>query len=399
MRSIAWAVVAVIAVASPCLGQLSEPRTHFDGPSRVEVPAGVTTVPLEKQGQFYFVQVRVGGKPFRFTVETGANHVAVSRDLVEQLGLSVDTLTTRFGTGPVVRLPVLEIGSAVFHDVVARVTPGFGQEPAFQGLISIPLLNGVVASFDFPQRELRLGGPFPTGAATSIAYQPGERVSLPIVVGGKRLSAVLDTRSPLGVIVPDSLLAEITLAGDFGETIQARGPTLGDFTLRPAPVMGELSVEGHSAPNPTVYFRNRPGVVLGLPILEQFVLTLDLANERAALTMPVGARLTLAGKEAATTAPGRRVIQPADAPTVYLGFGLVPQSDGGKIVTAVAPGSSAANEGLRDGDQIISVDGVTAERVDRSVLREAAAKGVAIEVVVRRDGKRLEFNILPHARQ
>ncbi|MFN2421191.1 MAG: aspartyl protease family protein [Gemmatimonadota bacterium] len=323
MRSIAWAVVAVTAVASPCLGQLSEPRTHFDGPSRVEVPAGVTTVPLEKQGQFYFVQVRVGGKPFRFTVETGANHVAVSRDLVEQLGLSVDTLTTRFGTGPVVRLPVLEIGSAVFHDVVARVTPGFGQEPAFQGLISIPLLNGVVVSSDFPQRELRLGGPVPTGAATSISYQPGERVSLPIVVG----------------------------------------------------------------------------VVLGLPILEQFVLTLDLANERAALTMPVGARLTLAGEEAATTAPGRRVIQPADLPTVYLGFGLVPQSDSGKIVTALAPGSSAANGGLRDGDQIISVDGVTAERVDRSVLREAAAKGVAIEVVVRRDGKRLEFDILPQARR
>jgi len=383
MKAMVLTLLGMTAAASALPGQDRGARTHFDGPSRVLVPAGGTSVPLEKQGQFYFADVRVGGRPFRFTVETGANHVAVSRALAEELGLRIETITTQYGTGTVVRLPALEIGSTVFHGVVARVTPGFGQEPEFHGLISIPLLRGVVAAFDFPKRELRLGGTLPAESATAIAYQPGQRVSMPIEVGGTRLAAVLDTRSPLGVTLPDSLLGEIRPVGDFGPTMRAGGPSLGDFTLRPAPV-AELRVGGQSVRNPTVYFRNRPGVVLGMPILEQFVLTLDLANQRAALVMPPGARLS-------PGAPSQ-----AEPPAVYLGFGLVPQRDGGKVVTAVAPGSSAAIEGLRDGDQIVSVDGVLAEQVNPGVLRHAAAKGTSIKVVARRDGKQLEFHILPH---
>lgn len=360
-------------------------RTHFDGPERVELPAGGAVVPLEKLGDFYFVEARVGGVPFRFTVETGANHVSVSRALVERLGLRVDSVTTQMGQSPVVRLPVLSIGGAVFHGVVARVVPGYSLEPEFHGLISIPLVNSVVATFDFPRRELRLGGDFPGSGAIPVDYQPGRRVSVPIVVGGKELSAVLDTRSPLGVIVPDSLLGEIRPAGGFGETIRARGPTLGDFSLRPAQVPG-FTVGGQSVPEATVHFRDRPGVVLGMPVLEQFVLTLDLARQRAALAMPSG---------------GRLAVQPAGpaAPRVYLGFGLVPERDGGKTVTQVAPGSSAAKQGLRDGDQVVSLDGVGAAEINPTVMRQAAAKGAAIRVVVSREGKTLEFDILPYERR
>lgn len=360
-------------------------RTHFDGPERVELPAGGAAVPLEKLGDFYFAEARLGGVPFRFTVETGANHVSVSRALIERLGLRVDSVTTQMGTSPVVRLPALSLGAAVFHGVVARVVPGFSQEPEFHGLISIPLVNSVVATFDFPRRELRLGGEFPGIGAIRVDYQPGQRVSVPIVVGGKSLSAVLDTRSSLGVIVPDSLLGEIHPAGKVGETIRARGPTLGDFSLRPAPVPG-FTVGGQSIPEATVHFRNRPGVVLGMPVLEQFVLSLDLARRRAALVMPSGARLAL-------QQPG------PPASRVYLGFGLVPQPGGGKTVAQVAPGSSAAKEGLRDGDQIVTLDGVSAAEINPTVMRQAAAKGVAIRVVVQREGKTLEFDVLQHERR
>ena len=390
MKRICLTFIWLATLTCPCLGQeAAAERTHFDGPSKVEVPADGTVVPLEKAGPFYFAQVEVGGRPFRFTIETGANHVSVSRSLVEQLGLEVVTIVTELGAAPVVRLPAVRIGAAVFADVVARVTPAFNQEPVFDGLISIPLLRGVVATFDFPRRELRLGGGLPSETATAIDYGPGRRVELPILVGGQRLSAVLDTRSPLGLILPESLRPELRLAGPLGEPIQAGGPSLGEFTLRPAPIAGELSVGGQSAPNPTVFFRDRPGVVLGMPILEQFILTLDLANRRAALTMPPGQSLA-AGEPAAGASPL------PEPPPVYLGFGLVPQRSGEKVVTAVAPGSSAAQEGLRDGDHLVSLDGVPAEQVDPSVLRRAAAKGTPIKVVVLRDGKRLEFDVLPH---
>jgi len=400
MRASALTLTVVATLSHPLLGQ-SNGRTHFDGPSRIDLPASGTTAPLEQLGPFYFTNVRLGGKSFRFTVETGANHMAVSHRLADELGLPVETITTPYGTGPVVRLPALSLGSAVFHDVVARVTPGFNQEPAFDGLISIPLLNGVVAALDFPARELRLGGPFPTQHATAIRWRPGERVVVPIELAGKQLSAVLDTRSPLGLTVPDSLLAGMPLAGTVGEEIRARGPSLGEFTLRPAPVAGDLTVAGRSAANPTVYFRNRPGVVLGIPVLEQFVVTLDLAGQRAALALPPGRQFAL-GEQPDGAAPARRAGQPGDPsapPAVYLGFGLIPQPDGGKVVAALAPGSSAAKEGLRDGDRIVTLDGVRAEQVDPAVMRRAAAKGSPIQIVVRRGDRQLEFTILPHTRR
>lgn len=164
---------------------------------------------------------------------------------------------------------------------------------------------------------------------------------------------------------------------------------------------GELAVAGRSLTNPTVYFRNRPGVVLGMPVLAQFVLTLDLAGQRVALTQPVGPRLAL-GAEPEDSNPARRAAPrpsgQAAPPAVYLGFGLIPQPDGGKIVAAVAPGSSAANEGLREGDRIVTLDGVSADQIDPTVMRRAAAKGGAVRIVVRRGDRQFEFSILPHAR-
>jgi hypothetical protein len=400
MRAATLTFLAAGLLTAPLASQ-GGGRTHFDGASRVELPATGTTVPLEQLGPFFFAEARLGGKTFRFTVETGANHVAVSQRLVDELRLPVETITTAYGTGPVVRLPPLSLGSAVFHDVVARVTPGFSQEPAFDGLISIPLLYGVVAAFDFPAREIRLGGEFPAEHATAISWRPGERVALPIELAGARLSAVLDTRSPLGVIVPDSIRSGIPLAGPLGEEIRARGPSLGEFVMRAASVAGPLTLAGQVAANPIVYFRNRPGVVLGMPVLEQFLLTLDLAGQRAALTLPAGRQFIL-GEQPGGPAPVRRTGQsrePEAPPSVSLGFGLIPQPNGGKVVAAVAPGSSAAKEGLRDGDRIVTLDGVAAEEVDPAVLRRAAARGGPVTVVIRRGDRQLEFTILPHVRQ
>jgi len=68
-------------------------------------------------------------------------------------------------------------------------------------------------------------------------------------------------------------------------------------------------------------------------------------------------------------------------------------------VTQVASGSSAAKEGLREGDQVVTLDGVSAAEINPTVMRQAAARGVAIRVVVRREGKTLEFDILSHERR
>lgn len=399
MRRTMWLLVAGLVSAGSADGQ--EPgRTPMDGPARVDVPSAGTAVPLERQGQFYSAAVSIGGRPFHFTIETGASFFAVTEGAVRALGLTPDTAATGFRF-PVVRIQSLRIGDAVFHDVVAGVLPSCPQTPDCDGLISVPLLRSVVATFDFPGRQLRISNtPLTAASAVAIAPpQPGERVTVPLALGDTVVDATLDTRSGFGVIVPDSLLPHLRALGEAGETIRARGPSLGDFTLRPIRLADRLEFGGHAIENPTVFVRNRPGVLLGIPLLEQLVVTLDLRRGRVDFTLPAGARLSLdPAAQGAEVRPRRAAAPGQGPPPVYLGFGLIPQPDGGKTVVAVAEGSSAAREGLRDGDQIVSIDGMAAASVNPDVMRAAAAKGVAITVIVLREGRQLEFHVLPHAR-
>ena len=85
------------------------------------------------------------------------------------------------------------------------------------------------------------------------------------------------------------------------------------------------------------------------------------------------------------------------APARNMGFGLVPHPDGRLTVTAVAPGSSAEREGLREGDELVEFGGTPAASMSPSVMRAAAARGTSVRVVVRREGRRLELDVLPHA--
>jgi predicted aspartyl protease len=362
-------------------------RTYLDGPAAVEVSAAGASAPLERIGPFYYVQVQLDGRPFRFTVETGANHTAISERAARALGLRVDTIETRFGRAPAVTVGEIRIGDAVFRGVVARVNPMWTGE--FDGILSVPLLESMRTTLDFPALRIgfeRLGGAAPAGTGLRILDQTeGARFDVEVQLGATRLPAVLDTRSSFFLVAPDSLLPGIPLAGAFGAVINARGPSLGDFTLRPAPVQGTLSVGALSYAAPTVYFRNRPGVVIGMPLLEELVVTID-----ASLGM-VWLRRGATQSRGPSPAPDGR-------PRTDLGFGLVPRPDGSKTVTAVTPESSAARQGIRDGDLIVSIDGVLAPAVNPELMRALATRTTPITVVISRAGVTQTFQILPHTR-
>lgn len=65
-------------------------------------------------------------------------------------------------------------------------------------------------------------------------------------------------------------------------------------------------------------------------------------------------------------------------------------------VDALQPESDAAKQGLRNGDRILSFNGSPAASMTRSVFRAAADGTERVKVVVLRDGKQLEFSVLPY---
>lgn len=367
--------------------QSDEPRVSLLTPAEV---------PLEKIGDFYYVNVAVNGHPFRFTLETGANFFAVSNRLAHTLGLRVDGVSSERGSVAIVHIDSLVIGSAKLFQFTAAATPLFESFPdTFDGIISIAVLKQFLATIDFPHHVLRLErGTLPEANGRDIlaiaGRDSGGRVDVMLDLGSVRTAAVLDTRSFIALLLPDSLEPRLPFVDSVRTTSRARGPSLGSFTLRRGQLNAPVRLGSFEAEKPVVTLRDRGGSVIGVPILEQFVIALDVANKRLRFSRPDGSqRLSVPGE----TRTEQGANSPASGPP--LGFALAPRADGSLTIVGVVQNSNAERAGLREGDTLVELDGVAAAQMNVSVFRATAAKGTPVRIVVERAGKRLEFVVSP----
>jgi hypothetical protein len=376
----------------------------FAGAREVVPPASPADVPLTKIGDFYFAEVRVHGRPYRFTLETGGSGFSVSARLARELGLAAAGTAQMMGGGsvPTVHVDSLSIGGVQFRGLVASVTDRWaGQDPSFDGIISIPLFRQLLVTLDLPRSRLRLQRgalPEPDGhTILALALQDrGGRADLPLRIGGVEVPVVVDTRSAIPLLIPGSLAGQLRFSEAPVPAGQATGPSVGTFQLQRARLASDAALGAFTIRQPWLMLRDRPGALVGVPFIEQFVITLDLANGRARVVAANGetsGAIDLPGAVGGGGAAGAQT-----PPRRYMGFGLVPRRDGGKTVTAVAPGSSAEQAGLREGDELVEFNGVPAASIQPSLLREAALRDDAARLVVLRGGQRIVLMVRPFTR-
>jgi hypothetical protein len=388
--------------ASPPTPVRPSGRTPFDGPQRTTLTTASVNVPLTKTDEFYYADVMLNGRPFRFALETGAGFFAVSWRAAAALGLLPDTI--EIGPPPVIRVDSLTVGGATFHNIVARVSSTFDGRD-FDGIISIPVLRDVVATLDLARSRLVLDrGELPPPNEQDVfpvaGHDRGGRIDVMMRLDGLEAPAVIDTRSPLWLIAGDSLIGTLRLESPPRSIGTAWGPSLGTFELRGTRLAREVRLGQHIVQRPPVLFRERPGVVIGVPFLEQFVVSIDQRNQRVRFARPQGAGVMNVPAQPWETGgqvagAGARA-QPVSGQRT-MGFGIAGRPSGGRLtVVNVVPGSSAEKVGLKAGDQIVEVDGTLAASMSPMVVRTAVSRGGPVKVVVLRDGQRLEFTVEPY---
>ena len=379
-------VRVVIALTSIALG-VAAARRPTDPPARTQLHDRVVRVPLTKEGPFYFVAGTINGKPVRLTIETGAGFFAISNSAAQRLGLKTESAADE----PVAAVPALTIGGATFSGLTARVTPLF-ERLGFDGILSIPVLHDVLATLDFPARELRFEhGALPEPNGRDIlpiaGRDRGGRIDVPIRAGGVEIPAVLDTRSFLWVILPDELEPKLPLAGAPRDAGTAAGPSLGTFRMRGARLRGDLTIGANAVKNPAVILRDRPGATLGAPLLEHYAITIDQLHNRVRF---IGSAVTMPPLDWEVQAPP----PPAAPGQPTMGFNLM-GTPGRLIVRNIVPGSDAEKQGLQEGDELIELNGTPVAEMRPEVFRAAAAAGAPVKVVVKRAGKTIELHIRP----
>jgi ketosteroid isomerase-like protein len=388
-------------------------------PPATRSPDGITlatprvTIPLTRAGGFYFADVRVNGRPYRFTLETGASFLAVGNKVARELGFPVDTtqpvngrMTMRAGMPTVTaRIDSLTVGGATFRGLDTRVTALFDGAD-FDGIISLALLQDLLWTLDLGQSRLlveRDSLPAPNGrdVLPFARRDPAGRIDVMMNLGGEQQAVVFDTRYADWIMTNDSLAAKLRLATPLRSVGTAWGPSVGIFEMRGARLDEALTLGRYALPRPPLVFRNRGGTIAGVRFLEQFAITVDQRRGRVRFTR-ADSVVNVPTLEWETGGEVRRAVSgapDATSPARTFGFRMARRPDGRLFVIMLDTTSPAATLGIRENDEVVEVDGVAAAQMNPQIFRAALARGGPVKFVFSRDGRQLEFMVESSAPQ
>lgn len=291
MRGLHRAILLTILAGITSVAYAQEEQTPIDPPQKTILAAPIAELPLELDARGRPVIIgRINGQgPYRLAIDWGANAFAISEGVVQDLALSTGDIT--FDNGQEVKassINSLVLGEATLEGLSAIVV-GFLDTPGINldGVLGINVFADLLMTFDFPAKTVRLEKgtlPSPNGEDILALVPPewgpfvgqieGVRPHVRMQLGEYSAAATLDTQGASWLSIPDSLMPQFKLLT--GPVKGAGwGPTMGEMDIQKARVEAIMQVGNITVSNPTVFFRNRPSIVLGAPFLSQFAITLD----------------------------------------------------------------------------------------------------------------------------
>lgn len=343
-----------------------------------------------------------GKEPLPFLVDSGTNGFTIEPWAAEKIGLTrkndpdpqteqrfvlksvhVQTMSgekvpVRLGTGA-----AAHGRNAVF--VISAVPPDI-LPLRVAGILGIPLFNANIVQFDFVQNTMTFLPPDTARAQRKLSkwlpLQPyakedvsDKRVAIEVKVGNHVAKMLVDTGAEVTTFAQqDAQRIPVLSLGDDLRTIDASGKTEIATPMLLANVqIGDLivSISYAHRSNPSL----QRGNLLGMNLLERFVVTIDVQRKR--LLLEPNLRYTFAALLPATPR-------------------LLPEHRGNQYFVKDAA-SSLVEKGCKPGDRIVSIDGVPVddlvEQAVRSLLTGWSVQEVCL--VLERAGKQIIVRYLP----
>lgn len=267
------------------------------GPSGSSLQKGPDTggveLDMRMRGAMPAVELRVNGEgPFLFAIDTCASGPGrADASLVRRLGLTeVGRAAGGDGSGrsapmSVVAIESLELGGLDFG---ALELPSRDYDrpdlPHIDGILGYGLFTKGVLTLDFPARKVRYDPaaslPEPDGQHV-LALEAGSVASLPIEVGGRTVSAHLDTGNLAGRFVfPGALVSEMTLLEEPRAVGRAR-TVAGEIDILQVRIQEPISFGVFEFAGETITYPS-PGATanVGASVLGTFRLSLDPSHRR-----------------------------------------------------------------------------------------------------------------------
>lgn len=192
------------------------PVRRMRAPTPPPAAAGdIARVPMALVDGIPVVTVTIGGRPYRFAIDTGAaGHGRIRASVADALGLAVTgSMQAGDGSGAVQErrsysATALSLGDIRF-DGVALTEMGVypGRFEGVDGILGRNLFGRHLLSIDYAAGEVRLSREALPGQAAS--YQPGPGgMIVELQIGGQAVPAVIDTGNAIAPLVLPAALAE-----------------------------------------------------------------------------------------------------------------------------------------------------------------------------------------------
>jgi len=368
------ALLAIVALCAAGQGQ----DARRGAAARQAAGQSVAQIPFELNGSQIFLRVRVNGsEPLWFGLDTGASGTVINTATAEALGLKMEGSGRTTGAGgqvqsSTVRGARLDIGGARLENLDAMTLALASIEDAMghkmDGILGSEFFRRYVVELDYERLLIKLYEPagfeytgrgegLPLTFALNHPYVRA-RVAMPgrEPVEGK---FVLDTGSNFPLILLDSFVREKRLGESLTKTLKVTGRGVGGEVSMPVGRTARLMLGSYSLENPVTSFPQtgwfaREGAAgnIGSAILRRFKVTFDYSRSRMYLE------------------PNERF----NAPFEYdmSGLQFVTEGPSFKTVTIlrVLSDSPAAEAGLRQGDEIVSIEGRPVTDFKLAALRE-----------------------------
>jgi len=369
-------------------------------PDKIELQAPEVTVPFELSDGRPIVGVMLEGKgPYRFILDTGAGGSVVDKALADELKLEVGEetqLSSPLGSGVpghMHRIGRFALGGAVAHGVDAvsmDMTSIFKQKDAPRGVMSASMFVGCLLTLDYPNgRVVVKSGALPeANGADVFQYQAADHLpTVTISVAGVEAQAHLDSGAASGLMLPESYIKKLPLAGEPVAAGKMRTVD-SERTVVAASLNGSVTIGRHVIEKPEIRFIDSPMGNIGYRILKQFAITIDSKNQRVKLEPGAAAPATTASAASAGVVPASSA---AGAPPRRYGMKLRIQDDHVEVMDT-DDGSIARKAGLQAGDTIVAINGTKWSDIDES-RRGEILRVSPVTLTIERAGKSLEIRM------
>lgn len=273
----------VLLVAAAALLAQAGASVPPDPPHRVIVD-GAVTVPMHLGRGLPLIDVKVNGQgPFTFGIETGANFVAITPALAATLKLARAGGAEDF---PSYRVETLEAGAARFEGLT--VSASQFAAPDVDGVLGLPVYRDLLLTIDYARQQVRFEtGDLPAAnGADILELSPvGPFWGVPLAIAGRRVTAVVDTRSSGALGVTPDVAGTLPWDGELMVMGMARGAGIPATEVKAGTLKGDVVLGAYTFPSPTISARPLPpdfpqNPVIGTIVLQQFTVTLDQRNWR-----------------------------------------------------------------------------------------------------------------------